>query len=777
MELVSKQDEVDQQMKMAHFLGSKGFKVLPVTHPVKDKHGEIVCSCGNSECSKIGKHPCIQKWNLRASSEKDQIDRWWSEFPDANIGLVTGRGLLVVDIDPRNGGEESFNNLEQIYGTLPPTVTVCTGGGGLHLYFSYEPTLDIRCGTNILGDGIDIKGDRGYVVAPQSIHESGEYYYFKDGMDPESIPIANAPSWLLDLIQDKRKRSLTRVDSEKEPIIIQGQRNTTLTQMAGTLRGSGMDASVIAITLKTINQRQCFPPLPELEVEEIASSIGTYQAGNSINDSGITDTVRLGLSELGNAKRLVKRFQGSAHYCFTRDKWLVYDGTRWTWDDKGSTTNIAKKTVESISNEVPTLCKTKDEENKLLKHAARSLSASHITNIIKLAQTEEDIPIDINAFDTDPWLFNLENGTIDLRTGHLRAHSERDLIIKKSPVTYDEKAECPIFMKFLNRIFEGNEDIIPFLQKLVGYSMTGLTDEQKIGIMYGTGANGKSTLIGVLMSLFGDYAKTPASDTFLKQQTEKIRNDLAFLVGARLVCTDEVEHGKFLSESLIKSITGGEEITARFLHKEYFSFLPEFQIFMATNSKPRITGRDKGIWRRIWLIPFNICIEEKEQDKNLAQKLKMELPGILNWAIEGCMEWQRKGLDCPDVVKYATEEYQNDMDILADFIENRCVIGDKNIYTASQELYQAYVKWSEKNSQHPISMPNFKSLLEQKDFKQKRKGTSRCWVGIALKSDYEASEAMEGFDLPDNTKEMNKDKKDETLIIENNGTPNIDNFL
>jgi putative DNA primase/helicase len=288
-----------------------------------------------------------------------------------------------------------------------------------------------------------------------------------------------------------------------------------------------------------------------------------------------------------------------------------------------------------------------------------TLNKKHLSAWPAVSQGYPVIP---EHLDQDPWLFNVENGTIDLKTGELRPHERGALITKLAPVQYDREAECPTWWKFLMRIFNGNLALIEFLQKAVGYALTGSTREQCLFFLHGLGANGKSTLLEIIHTLLGDYAHRTSSETFLIKKSGGIPNDVAALRGARLVGAVEVESGRRLAEVLIKEMTGGDRISARFLHAEWFDFKPEFKIFLAANHKPVIRGTDHAIWRRIHLIPFNVQIPKPEQDRDLPEKLKAELPGILNWALEGCQMWQLYGLEPPAEVQAATQDYREEMD-------------------------------------------------------------------------------------------------------------------
>ena len=301
------------------------------------------------------------------------------------------------------------------------------------------------------------------------------------------------------------------------------------------------------------------------------------------------------------------------------------------------------------------------------------------------------------------------------------------------PIDFDPDAECPIFLAFLERVMAGNCALIAFLQRAVGYSLTGLTGEQVLFLLYGLGANGKSTLLEILRALLGDYAQQTEFSTFLVRKQDGVRNDLARLRGARFVSAVEMEGERRLSEALVKQLTGGDTISARFLFSEFFEFLPAFKLWLAANHKPEIRGTDHAMWRRVRLIPFTVTIPDDAQDKSLPAKLRAELPGILAWAVRGCLQWQANGLDAPDEVTRATEDYRAEMDVLGDFLAERC-IDESGTHVLAADLYGAYRLWSEQNGAEAISGVAFARRLTERGFTRVRVGKkqARGYGGLRL---------------------------------------------
>ncbi len=435
------------------------------------------------------------------------------------------------------------------------------------------------------------------------------------------------------------------------------------------------------------------------------------------------------LTDLGNAERFAKLFRNRVRYVPAWG-WLVWDGRRWAPDETNEVTRLAIETVREIYHEAAN-CDDPNERHKLADHAKRSESRQRIEAMIGLAQAL--VAAHPDHFDRNPYLLNVLNGTVDLRTGQLREHRREDNMTKLAPVVFDPTAECPLWESFLDRVFNGNQTLISFLQRAVGYALTGDTKEQCLFILYGTGANGKSTFVNTVQAILGDYALQTPTETFLAKRTEYIPNDIARLKGSRFVSAIESAEGRKLNEPLIKQMTGGDKLSARFLHREWFDFTPEFKIFLATNHKPVIRGTDLAIWRRIRLIPFTVTIPESEQDKELPRKLLAEASGILNWAIEGCLAWQREGLGVPEEVKQATEQYRNEMDALAQFISD-CCIADPKAKVLNKELYAAYEQWCRENGEEPLGSRAFGRALSERGFTPIRLGKDRArgWGGIGL---------------------------------------------
>jgi putative DNA primase/helicase len=452
------------------------------------------------------------------------------------------------------------------------------------------------------------------------------------------------------------------------------------------------------------------------------------------SDKPIKATNEFRRTDYGNAERLVRTHGETIRFCTSRGKWLHWNGIYWQWDETGHIEILAKKTVREILSEA---FGTNGEEFKAIaKHAAASENLFRIRAMITLAQTEPGIPILPHQLDSNPWLLTVRNGTLDLKNFTLRKHQKEDLITRLIEVEYHEGAPCPIWLSFLDRVFAGNERLIGYLKRAVGYSLTSDTREQCIFFNYGRGANGKTTFIETIKQLLDGYAKSTRPETFMKKNSEGISNDLAELENVRLVVAVELDEGRRLAEVLAKQISGGDTIKARFLFHEFFEFRPQFKLWLCGNHKPQIYGTDHAIWRRIRLIPWVVTIPEDEQDKNLCEKLKAEWPGVLSWAVEGCLEWQREGLKAPEEVLTATSEYRKEQDILSDFFEQCVTIGESEM-VAVKDFYEAYVKFCEANGEtmkERLGKKKFNKRVADQGFDSFRTGPNvLTWLGMTLK--------------------------------------------
>jgi P4 family phage/plasmid primase-like protien len=453
-------------------------------------------------------------------------------------------------------------------------------------------------------------------------------------------------------------------------------------------------------------------------------------AVRTLNENGKADApVTPNPTDQGNALRLVARHGKDLRYVNKWGKWLVWDGKRWRPDDTGEVVRRAKETVRAMFHEADDGGGRIDKE--LAKHAMKSEARGSIEAMITLAKSEPGIPLTPDQLDRDPWLLNSKNGTINLRTGELRVHSRADLITKITPVEYHPDAEAPTWTAFLEQILPP-EPLRSFVQRAIGYAATGEVSEEVLVILYGVGANGKSTLVNAVIKALGDYAMQAAPDLLMAKRGSH-PTELADLFGARFVASVEVEEGRRLAESLVKQLTGRDPIKARRMREDFWQFDPTHTVFLATNHRPEVRGTDHAIWRRIKLVPFEVTIPEEKQDKQLPAKLRNEQPGILAWIVRGCREWLHEGLGEPKEVKAATEGYRSEMDVLAAFISDRCVVNPKANVGATP-LYNAYKDWCDESGENKLTQTKFGLRLKERGFRNE-KAQRVTWHGIGLRDD------------------------------------------
>ncbi|RXG65864.1 hypothetical protein ES695_05805, partial [Candidatus Atribacteria bacterium 1244-E10-H5-B2] len=478
----------------------------------------------------------------------------------------------------------------------------------------------------------------------------------------------------------------------------------------------GGDLEKLFELLKTCPE---FIPQPEEEKEESKGIRGEYFRA----------------TDLKNSENFSIKYVGQLIYCQPWNNWLIYNEGKWKIESKRETQELAKKVIMDYYKKASEMLDDRNRKN-LIKEALKCESQRSIRAMIDLATSGiAAVPDD---FDQDYYIFNLKNGTMDLKTLEFREHRPEDMLTKIANVSYNPKESCPKWLDFLDKIFEGNEDLINYLQASLGYSLTGDTGEQCLFILYGpTGFNGKSTFINTIQEILGDYAISTPFETFLTRRGEHIPNDLARMRGARFVTAIEAGEGKRFNEELLKRLTGRDKVTARFLRQEYFDFYPECKIWLATNHKPTVREFSPSYWGRIRLIPFKLTIPEEERIPHYEETLLEEKKGIFNWILEGYKKWKEKKLITPDEIKEATAEYKSSMDVVAEFIEGCCVESHREKIT-TKELYKAYKDWCEVNGEDPVNKKSFGRRLAERGYKSIKIGSpkqERGWLGIALKGE------------------------------------------
>lgn len=460
---------------------------------------------------------------------------------------------------------------------------------------------------------------------------------------------------------------------------------------------NGAEAIAQAIAKDAESVRILYPPEGVKDLREWCG--GQYGADREELLAAIEGAQAVGLpsetefSDTGNAARLVRLFGESLRYVPAWDKWLVYDGKRWAADERLQVRRFVRHAVAGIITEAQALGPGHERYKKLIEWGQRSADEPRMRRMLELAK--DQLAITPAELDADPWLFNTLSGTIDLRTAELRPHDQADYITRLAPTEYSDTIDCPLWIATLDRIMAADAGLIQFLQRLLGMCLTGDISEQVLPVMHGVGANGKSLTVDTIAGLMGDYAAQAPPDLLMVRHGDEHPTEIADLFGRRLIIASETEEGRKLRIQLVKKLTGDATLKGRYMRQDYFEFPRTHKTLLVTNNAPVVTEASNAIWRRLKLVPFDVVIPPEEQDRDLLAKLRGERPGILAWLLKGCVEWQLDGLRVPDRVTTATAEYRDEQDVLAPFIDERCLLSEACRVTRS-DLWAEWQTWVEK---------------------------------------------------------------------------------
>lgn len=721
---------------------SLGLNVL-IVHGIFE--GE--CTCGKPNCSTPGKHPIHNTGVYGATTDLDWLTDQFEVFPHANIAIAMGRdsGILALDLDT----PEAIAAINKM--GVPSTWKFTTGKGEQHLfkYPSLQENLYIQNAVS-LAPGVDIRSDGGYSVVPPSNHYSGRKYFWV--VDPEDGPAAELPQWIRDQLIIKNKDSVNRNlgGDEHSEIQVEGGRNDYLFKIGTSMRAARFSGEEIRLVLHERNMRSCSPPLESEEVDKIADSI-VQRYAQGIQD----DTVRLveeklgPISELpsilltaprtdsGNAECLVYMHGENFRSCKAMTKTKAeskgifrWDGSVWREDTTREFRDSAKWTARA-RKAISMNAETVEERKRLYKFGTDSENLGKLEATCELASSDAKIATKEDQWDNDPLKLAVANGVLNLRSGEFEEPHRLDYITMQAGTKYDETAECPIWEKTMAEVFADNPEIVPYLQRVFGYCLTGITDQHLMWFWYGGGANGKSTILNVIKALLGDLATTTSFSTF-DTKNDNGRNDgLAELRGKRFVAASEGEQGRSIAEAKIKLVVSNDEVSCRFLFNNLFTYKPTYKVILASNHLPEIKGTDKGIWRRVHLVPFNQTFEGERRDPDLEKKLMFELSGILNWCLRGLQDfWERGGVDPPAVVLYTTRNLETRSDLFQQWFEERLTPSETGIIRKST-AYLDYRNYLRTSGEHPIIKMAWTARMEEMGvtFNQKVRGdySSKGW--------------------------------------------------
>lgn len=433
-----------------------------------------------------------------------------------------------------------------------------------------------------------------------------------------------------------------------------------------------------------------------------------------------------------NAELFARLYGEELRYDHKRGRWLHYTRTYWREDADGQITRMAIQAVRHLYRDALHI-EDPEKRKKASTWALISESKSRLDACVTIAESLQPIASDGEGFDSKPWLLCAANGVINLRTGQLRSGQPEDLITQHTPIEYNPESECPRWLQFLNEIFNGDTQLVDWIWRSLGYSISGQNTEQCFWILYGAGANGKSKFLGILHYILGDFALDAPFSTFEFQKYQTgASNDEAALERKRFVIASEASASSRLNEQRLKALTGDDTITARFLYHEHFTFKPVCKIWLGVNHRPRVTDDSYGCWRRVRLVPFLRQFMGEDDDKQLGEKLKAEAPGILNWLVKGCIEWQKRGLSpIPDAVSGATTEYQQESDPLLDFLNSKCKAKDGSSIKAA-ELYKNYIAWTDEQGYQNDDKFSSTAFGRRMAGKFKKQHTRAGWYYLGL---------------------------------------------
>jgi putative DNA primase/helicase len=734
---------------------------------------------GTKMSYKSAKNSDGRKWG--ATTDHDEIRGDWSEWPRANLGIATGAlsGLFVIDLDTPEGhdgkdGVGTFEKWIEEHSELPPTIQARTPSGGLHLYFKWPDDLIVQTSAGKLAEGIDIRGDRGIVLGVPSVKPDGRSYQWKN--PPDQFDLAECPKWLLDKIKATQGRNRSTSSKALEEFTPSDKVWDWLSkeQLLGSAQSEGWwettcpwanehsdnDTRAYYLPRGGPNPRRgfnCFHSHvykiedfldwveknggPKADVEDLPSWQLPSSSGGQPR-ANATNAIELNQDAL--AKLMGERgWNEDARYVASWKKWLFWDGTHWCVDERLSHMTRTRDFIRWVAAEMMRQAEQLGEglsataAKKLLDKAKREgdkLRDKHVICAIELlARSNPESVANPSDFNADPMLLGTPNGTVDLRAGKLRPALRTELITKQTSVAPARAGNQPrLWLKFLNEIFEGDQDVIAFMQRAAGYALTGEVSEHKLLFLYGGGRNGKSVFLNTLFDIWGDYARKAASATFLNSKQERHPTDVAGLQGARLVAGSELPVGKTWDESVIKDLTGGDVMTARFMRGDFFDFTPQLTLMIAGNNQPSFRGVDEAIRARVVLVPFNVTIPEEQRDADLPSKLKAEAPEILQWAIEGALQWQQMGLNVPAAITAASSKYFDAEDTVGRFLVDETVDLPGN-FVASKSLHTRFSSWCAGEGLTPFTQLTLIKDIRKRGYVDAKSGGKRGLKGLELR--------------------------------------------
>jgi putative DNA primase/helicase len=724
-------------------------------------------------CDK-SKRPLTPHGFRDATLDERVIRSWWRKWPNALIGVPMGRpsGVFAIDVDGRGkpGHERSLESWLDLVNRngCPSTHKHETPSGGLHVVFVWDPDRPVTNSPGSLPDKIEVRGEGGYIICPPSVID-GHKYHHADPLD--FFDFADAPSWIYEFLEPKayetpaprepkssvereqdRTRTwastaLARISNELSQES-EGNRNNALNGASfrlGRMVGSGfLDQGEVETALEAAAEKNGLV-LSDGRGRVRATIASGMKAGIANPSDGPrnrnerranhrekrSDEARPHANDIvtedNAAQRFAELFEGKLRYCHDTGAWFRWTGSIWARDCTGLAFQWARELARHLA------------ETEGAKARFILSKTSFASGVERFCRSDPVFAVTAERWDRDPWLLGTPGGTVDLRTGQLRAADPADGITKSTAVTPSHSADCPRFLRFLDETTGGDTAFIRFLQQWCGYSLTGVTREHALVFIYGGGGEGKSTFINVIIIVIGDYAVTAPMDTFIAAHGDRHPTDLAMLRGARLVTASETEDGRQWAEARIKQLTGGDPISARFMRQDFFTFTPAFKLTIIGNHRPSLRNVDEAAKRRVNIVPFTI--KPVQPDPTLDEKLKAEGPGILRWMIDGCLDWQTNGLLRPEKVTKATEDYFGEQDLFKQWLEEECDVEPANPhkFEATGALFKSWSEYATKAGERPGSIKSFSGMMQRHGLSRGTtdRGATRTYRGVRLNSSFQ----------------------------------------
>ena len=681
-----------------------------------------------------GKSPLFGGWQQASTRDPGQIAKWWEQNPAANVGVDCQKsGVFALDFDAADNkpGLQKYN--EWIGSTgAPDTWTVRSARGGLHLYFRGHTSNRVD-----LYPGVDVRGDGGLAVLPPSTFDGKPYKWEKP---PIVFPLAECDADVSAFLAGPEPEQQRKPYTVPE-VLEEGRRTSGLVALAGSLIAKGVSAAAAEAAIREENESICCPPLTDDELQREVfpclyrdkwqQSQRPYTHDLPVNAAMVDKLRRLDpansrrypWTDSGAARLFVDACGDRCKFAADRKKWLYYDGRRWDADGE----NAVKEQLRALADALTVYGLrdvADDRRADFLKWAASWQKLRQRETIMRDAASVA--PVTSDAFDRDPFVLNVQNGTLDLKTFSLKPHSAGDLLSRVAAVAYDPAAAAPRWLQFIDEITGGDRALARYLQKCAGYSLTGDTRHECMFIAFGpTSRNGKSTLLETVGAMLGDYSATANPETFTKASRtgdNSPREDIARLAGVRFVVASELPRGCELNAALVKQLTGRDSIKARRLYESSFEFTPQFKLFFNSNHRPRVDDLTVFQSERIKMLPFNVHFTQDRRDPNLKHALQTpeSLSGVLNWALEGLQLLRAEGFKEPAAVLDATEEYRRKSDKLGLFLDERTERGE-GLEVPLMELHNAFGNWCSTSGLVPVGVPRFREMLEERQLVTKKK--------------------------------------------------------